>query len=102
MLTIHIGEAFQLAGALQRDATTSDFTHWQVRATLSGVAGAQLIAELTVTWIEPSRGLFKLTAPSTVGWPAGKARIDFRVTTPAGEVIMGPPAYLRIDQSSTE
>lgn len=99
MLTVYIGSTFQLAGALQKDGASSDFTNWAFSASLYDAAGNTLIAPLIVTWLDPTTGLFSLTAGSTSAWPATKARIDMRLVSPQGNIILGPPAYLRIAQS---
>lgn len=99
MLIAYIGATFLLGGQLQKDGAPSDFTGWNVQATLSDATGTNQIAQLSVTWLDQTKGLLTLGAPSTSGWPASKARIDFKLTTPAGDVVLGPPAYLRIAQS---
>lgn len=99
MLTIYIGATFQLVGALQQDGAAADFTGWSLTANLYDQSGSALIAPLTVAWADQTKGLFILSAPSTSAWPAGKARIDSKLVTPVGDVIKGPPTYLRIAQS---
>lgn len=99
MLTAFIGATFQLAGSLQKDGVPGDFTNWVLTATLYDAAGNASISPLTVTWLDPTIGAFMLTVASTSAWSAGKARIDFRLVTPTGDVVLGPPAYLRIAQS---
>lgn len=99
MLTVYIGATFLLGGQLQLDGAPADFTGWNVQATLSDSTGTDQIAQLTVAWLDQKKGLLTLGAPSTSGWPASKARIDFKLTTPAGDVVLGPPAFLRIAQS---
>jgi hypothetical protein len=99
MLTVFIGATFQLVGNLNMDGATADFTGWTLTANLYDSAGANEISPLSVIWEDSTQGLFTLTAQSTSNWPATKARIDFRLVSPAGDVILGPPAYLRIAQS---
>lgn len=99
MLTIFIGSTFQLAGILNKDGSSSDFTGWTLTANLYDATGAILISQLSVVWTDPTQGLFMLTAPSTSSWTASKARIDVRLVSPTGDVVLGPPAYLRIAQS---
>lgn len=100
MLTVYIGATFSLAGQLQQDGRPADFTGWTVQAALYDYAGKTQIAPLAIGWVEQSKGLFTLSAPSTSAWPACKARIDMMLTTPDGKVILGPPAVLRIAQST--
>lgn len=99
MLTIYIGATFQLAGSLQKDGAPADFTNWSLTATLYDSAGNAQISPLSVTWLDQTVGLFNLTAASTAAWPATKARIDMRLVTPQGNIVLGPPAFLRIAQS---
>ncbi|WP_430230450.1 hypothetical protein [Paraburkholderia tropica] len=99
MLTVYIGSTFQLVGGLQKDGAPGDFTGWTLTANLYDSAGVTLISPLSVTWLDVTQGLLTLSAPSTSEWPATKARIDCRLETPEGEVILGPPSYLRIAQS---
>ncbi|CAM2155378.1 conserved hypothetical protein [Paraburkholderia tropica] len=99
MLTIYIGATFQLTGGVQQDGAPADFSGWTLTANLYDSAGVTLIAPLSVTWIDITQGLLTLSAPDTSDWPATKARIDCRLVTPDGEVILGPPSYLRIAQS---
>lgn len=99
MLTVYIGATFSLGGALQADGVPADFTGWTLTAKLFDQTGTTLISALNSTWIDATTGLLTLTAPATDGWPAGKARIDLALVTPAGDVVLGPPTYLRIAQS---
>lgn len=99
MLTIYIGSTFQMAGALQQDGAAADFTNWSLSANLYDATGSTLISPLGVQWLDQTKGLLTLTAASTANWPATKARIDTRLVTPTGDVVLGPPAYLRIAQS---
>lgn len=99
MLSVYIGATFQLTGGLQQDGAPGDFTGWGLVANLYDYAGVNQISPLTVTFLDVTTGLLTMTAPSTASWPAGKARIDVQLTTPAGEVILGPPTYIRILQS---
>lgn len=99
MLTVYIGATFNLSGVLQRDGLPSDFTGWGVTANLSDQAGVNVIAPLVVTMIDPSNGLLSIGVADTSSWPACKARIDMKLTTPAGDIILGPPTYVRIAQS---
>lgn len=99
MLTAYIGATFQLTGGLQKDGVPADFTGWTLAANLYDGAGVTLISPLSVTWLDITQGLLTLSAPSTADWPATKARIDVRLVTPEGDVILGPPSYLRILQS---
>jgi len=99
MITVYIGAVFQLAGSLQQDGAPADFSGWAFVANLYDQSGDTLIAPLIVTWLDPTTGLFTLSAADTSGWSAGKARIDIKLTTQAGDTVLGPPAYLRIAQS---
>lgn len=99
MLTVYIGATFQLIGGLQKDGAPDDFSGWSLSASLFDAAGVNLIAPLTVTWLDQTQGLFTFSAPSTDAWPAGKARIDCKLVTPFDEIILGPPTFLRIAQS---
>ncbi|MBN9093917.1 hypothetical protein [Pandoraea pnomenusa] len=99
MLTIYIGSTFNLAGTLQKDGAPGDFTGWGMSANLYDATGSTLIAALTVTWIDQTKGLLTLSAPDTSTWAAQKARIDTRIVSPTGDVVLGPPAFLRIAQS---
>ena len=99
MLTVYIGETFKLAGTLQQNGAPADFTGWTFSANLYDRTGGTLIAPLTVTWVDQTQGLLAMTAPSTSTWPAGKARIDSKLTDPDGNIILGPPCYVRIEQS---
>lgn len=99
MLTAYIGATFQLAGVMQQDGAPGDFTNWSLSASMHDAAGTSLISSLTVTWVDAAKGLLTLSADSTDQWPACKARIDCRLVSPAGDIVMGPPAYLRIAQS---
>lgn len=99
MLTQYIGATFQLAGILQSDGATYDFTGWTITASLWDAAGANQISPLTAVWIDQTKGILTISAPSTASWPACKARIDCRLVSPTGDVVLGPPAYLRIAQS---
>lgn len=99
MLTVYIGATFQLVGALQKDGAEADFTAWSLTANLYDQSGTVLIAPLTVAWVDQTNGLLILSSPSTSTWPAGKARIDSKLVTPTGDVIKGPPTYIRIAQS---
>lgn len=99
MLTVYIGSTFQLVGSLQKDGSTADFTGWSLDANLYDQQGVTLISNLNVTWLDQTMGLLTISAVTTSNWQAGKARIDSRVITPSGDVILGPPTYLRIAQS---
>lgn len=99
MLTVYIGATFQLIGALQKDGVPADFTGWDLTAALYDNAGVTLISPLIVTWVDITQGAITLAAASTDAWPACKARIECRLITPEGEVVLGPPTYLRIAQS---
>lgn len=99
MLTVYIGSTFKLTGTLQQDGALADFTGWSLTAALNDAAGTTVIAPLSMVWLDATQGLFYLMAPSTSTWTAMKARIDMRLVTPQGDVILGPPAYLRIAQS---
>lgn len=99
MLTIYIGAAFNLAGSLQQDGAPADFTGWSISANLYDAAGNALISPLTVRWVDQTKGLLTFTVASTANWTPQKARIDCRLVTPTGDIILGPPAYLRIAQS---
>lgn len=99
MLNVYIGATFQLVGGLQQDGAPADFTGWSLAANLFDNTGTTLIASLTVNWIDQTKGFLTLTAPDTSTWAAGKARIDCQLVTPAGDVVLGPPTYLRILQS---
>jgi hypothetical protein len=99
MLTVYIGSTFQLIGVLQQDGAPADFSGWSLSASLFDQAGTTLIAALNVAWLDQTQGLLTLSAPSTDTWPAGKARIDCKAVTPLGDIILGPPTYLRIAQS---
>jgi len=99
VLTVYIGSTFNLIGALQKDGAPADFTGWSLSANLFDQAGVTEIAPLTVAWLDQTQGLLTISAPSTASWPAGKARVDCKAVTPLGDVILGPPTYLRIAQS---
>lgn len=99
MLTVYIGSTFQLVGALQKDGAIADFTGWTFTANLYDQQGVNLISQINVAWLNQTSGLLQMTTPSTDGWPAGKARIDSRLVTPSGDIVLGPPTYLRIAQS---
>lgn len=99
MLTIYIGATFRLAGSLQRDGMQSDFTGSTLTAMLYDPAGTTPISSLTVTWLDITKGLLEIAAASTDGWKPQKARIDCRLTLPTGDVVLGPPIYIRIAQS---
>lgn len=99
MLTIYIGSTFRLGGALQKDGAPADFTGYTLTAKLYDASGSTLIAALNVVWLDRTKGLLTLSAPSTTPWPALKARIDCALVTPAGDTVLGPPIYLRIAQS---
>ena len=90
---------FRHRGALQKDGAPGDFFGWGFSASLFDNSGSTLISVLSVVWLDQTKGLFTLRASSTAGWPACKARIDCRLTTPTGDVVLGPPTYLRIAQS---
>ncbi|MCI3206573.1 hypothetical protein DBA20_16575 [Pandoraea capi] len=98
MLTVYIGAPLQLAGVMNIDGAPGDFTNWSLTANLYDAA-AELISPLTVTWIDASKGLVTISAPSTSAWAACKARIDCRLVTPTGDIVLGPPMFLRIAQS---
>lgn len=99
MLTAYIGSTFQLVGNLQRDGLPSDFTGWSLTANLYDAPGTVLIAALLVSMLDPTTGLLSISAADTSSWAAGKARIDVKLVTPTGDVVLGPPTYLRIAQS---
>jgi hypothetical protein len=99
MLTVYIGATLQLGGALQKDGGAADFSGWAFDAKLYDQSGTTLIANLSSSWLDVTQGLLMLSASSTDNWPACKARIDVRLTTPTGDPILGPPTYLRIAQS---
>jgi hypothetical protein len=99
MLIVYIGSTFRLVGNLQQNGTPADFTGWLYTANLYDATGSVLISPLAVTWLDQTQGLLTLTAPATDSWPAGKARIDSKLITPTGDIILGPPTYLRIAQS---
>lgn len=99
MLTVYIGSTFQLVGGLQKDGVVSDFTGWTLTANLYDQQGVNLISALNVVWLDITSGLLQILATSTENWPAGKARIDSRLVTPTGDIVLGPPTYLRIAQS---
>jgi hypothetical protein len=99
MLTVYIGAAFKLVGGLQKDGKPADFTGWSFAANLYDQNGTSEIAALNVGWVDQTQGLLTISAASTQSWPPGKARIDCKAVTPLGEVVLGPPTYLRIAQS---
>jgi hypothetical protein len=99
MLNVYIGATFQLVGGLQKDGAPSDFTGWTLTANLYDQSGTNLISNLSTNWLDITQGLLTLTASSTDSWPAGKARIDIELVTSMGDVVLGPPTYLRIMQS---
>lgn len=99
MLTVFIGATFNMAASIQIDGAPSDFTGWSFSANLYDATGNTLISALQVVWVDQTKGLIALSAADTSTWPASKARIDCRLVSPAGDVILGPPAYLRIAQS---
>ncbi|KVL90754.1 hypothetical protein [Burkholderia stagnalis] len=100
MLTAYIGATFRFAGALQKDGASGDFTGATLSAVLYDAAGTTQISALSVEWIDAKTGLFQLTAGSTAGWMPQKARIDCRLSFPTGDVVLGPPIYIRIAQST--
>ncbi|WP_241023337.1 hypothetical protein [Paraburkholderia sp. Ac-20340] len=100
MLTSYIGATFQLIGGLQKDGAEGDFTGYALTANLYDGTGTNLISALVVNWLDVTKGLLTLTSPSdTSQWPACKARIDCKLIAPAGEIILGPPVYVRLEQS---
>ncbi|KVM70115.1 hypothetical protein WJ60_09770 [Burkholderia ubonensis] len=99
MLTVYIGSTFKLVGALQKDGAPADFSGCELTATLFNQAGNEQIAPLVVDWVDATKGLLTLTAASTTNWTAQKARIDARLKFPTGDVVLGPPIYIRIAQS---
>jgi hypothetical protein len=99
MLNVYIGSTFQLAGSLQQDGAVADFTGWSLSASLYDANGDTLITPLSVGWTSITQGLLTVSATSTSNWPAGKAQIAVQLVSPAGEVILGPPTYIRILQS---
>lgn len=99
MLTVYIGSTFQLVGSLQKDGVPGDFTGYTLTSNLYDYSGSNLISALTITWLDITKGLLTISAPNTSNWSASKARIDLRLVTPANEVVLGPPTYLRIAQS---
>jgi hypothetical protein len=99
MLTVYIGATFSLVGGLQQDGSPADFTGWSLSANMFDQGGTTLISPLSVTWVDITQGLLTLSAASTDSWPACKARIDCKLVTPQGDIVLGPPTYLRIAQS---
>jgi hypothetical protein len=99
MLTVYIGATFNLVGGLQQDGAPADFSGWSFTANLYDQTGKTLISPLSVLWVDITKGLLTLSAASTENWAACKARIDCKLVTPQGEVVLGPPTYLRIAQS---
>ncbi|WP_250439896.1 hypothetical protein [Caballeronia sp. AZ1_KS37] len=99
MLNVYIGATFQMVGGLQKDGAPSDFSGWTLTANLYDQTGSTLLSNLNTNWLDITQGLLTLTAPDTSSWPAGKARIDCQLVTPSGEIVLGPPTYLRILQS---
>ncbi|MBU9440008.1 hypothetical protein DN523_10210 [Burkholderia multivorans] len=99
MLTVYIGSTFKLVGGLQKDGAPADFSGSTLTAVLFDSAGKKQIAALDVEWLDVTKGLLTLTADSTAGWTPQKARIDVRLTLSTGDVVLGPPVYIRIEQS---
>jgi len=99
MLTVYRSATFQLSGGLQFDGVPYDFTGWGLLANVYNTNGTVLIANLTVNWIDQTKGLLTLSYPDTSAWPVGKARIDVQATAANGEIILSPPEYFRIGES---
>lgn len=99
MLTVYIGSTFQLVGALQKDGVPSDFTGWTLTANMYDQQGVNLISALNIVWLDITSGLLQMSATGTSNFSAGKARIDCKLVTPTGDIVLGPPTYLRIAQS---
>ncbi|WP_321944506.1 hypothetical protein [Burkholderia cenocepacia] len=99
MLTVYAGATFRVAGSLQKDGVPSDFSGSTLFAALYDATGTTSISPLTVTWLDITKGLLEIVASSTDGWKPQKARIDCRLTLPTGDIVLGPPIYIRIAQS---
>jgi hypothetical protein len=96
------GGTFNLVGYFQLDGATPappGFTGWSLSASLYNANGTVLIANLSCTWIDPVAGSISVSYGDTSAWPVGKARIDTKVNDPQGNIVFGPPAYIRIGES---
>lgn len=93
------GSTFNLAGYFQLNGAPADFTGWALSASLYNANGTTLIANLSCTWLNPLLGSITVSYGDTSAWPVGKARIDTKVVDPQGNVVFGPPAFIRIGES---
>lgn len=93
------GGTFNLTGYFQLNGAPADFTGWALSASLYNATGTTLIANLNCTWVNPLTGAINVSYGDTSAWPVGKARIDTKVTDPQGNIVFGPPSFIRIGES---
>lgn len=90
------GSTFQVMGGFQLCGAPIDMTNWSVVAQIHDSAGKTLIANLSVSWIDPTTGTLQLSATATSVWPVGKARIDVSARDPQGNQYVSLADYFRI------
>lgn len=90
------GSTFSVGGAFQLDGDPVDMTGWSIVAQVHDASGVKLIADLTATWLDPTKGAIQLSASDTSGWTPGKARIDVAVRDFNGNQYVSQPDFFRI------
>ena len=98
------GDTFEMVATLRavvNGVEITDFTDYVVESQVRDPRG-DLIATLTVTWINRAAGIAMLSAPTnTSAWPQTKANMNVRVSTPAGKRISSDSVFFEIEEPST-
>jgi hypothetical protein len=67
-----------------------------VTAQIHDATGVTLIANLSPSWIDSTKGTLQVSASNTSTWPVGKARIDVSVRDTQGNQYVSQADFFRI------
>lgn len=96
MYTHYAGTEFYVLGLIQRGGGTFDGTGATLSATLFDSTGTTIVSSLAVTWVDAVTGLVQIILADTSAWPAGKLRIQPKLTAVDGTVYYGRPLFFRV------
>lgn len=86
-LSFKRGDTFIVQGQATVNDVAQNLTGWTIASQVRN--GSSLLSTLTLTWIDQSTGVYKLTAlpAATATWPTKMLACDIQYTTAAGQVI---------------
>lgn len=98
------GNTFDYSGVIDvtdDGVAVTDLTGWTGACQVRTVRGT-LIATLTFAWLDAAARLCRVRSTgSTAAWELGRALIDIRLTSPAGDVISTDTTAITIADGAT-